>query len=294
MKKILSILLILIILFSSFSVAATEIDENFNIDNYYTYTIELSQLSKTIKSDKEIPNSIDSAIEYVKSLSLSDKGYSYIEDACLAELEGYKNDDIELESYTVLIPKTRAKTYFGTYMNYDFYYEYTSAADFRRETRGDVKSAETENMWQMWMSAVIEIAVSIAEKYFSIPYTIVSIVFDGFPSGDNVSVYYGSYNEYVEQFYDVRTRTVYREESNGSLKACYQDQYSMLRINHYFCPVGVNYESDYELVGQLYNGSIFSNQLSKDAILKSAYTYANRNAMSVYKVSYHRINEVWV
>ena len=37
MKKILSILLILIVLFSSFSVAATEIDENFNIDNYYTY-----------------------------------------------------------------------------------------------------------------------------------------------------------------------------------------------------------------------------------------------------------------
>ena len=37
MKIILSILLILIVLFSSFSVAATEIDENFNIDNYYTY-----------------------------------------------------------------------------------------------------------------------------------------------------------------------------------------------------------------------------------------------------------------
>ena len=84
----------------------------------------------------------------MKSLNLSDIGYSYIEETCLKELATYKENEVELNNYTVLVPKTRAKSYFGTYLNNDYYYDYTSIADMRRNTNGGTKGSLNETKWK--------------------------------------------------------------------------------------------------------------------------------------------------
>ena len=112
MKKALCILLSLIMLLSASTTAfASEmIDKSFCIDDYNQYTIKL--FDETLHTRSTTENTIDTAISYVKSLNLKDMGYSYIEEACLEELDSYKDDDVVLESYTVLVPKARAKSYY--------------------------------------------------------------------------------------------------------------------------------------------------------------------------------------
>ena len=125
MKKVLCILLSVTIVFSmSTSAFADEIEDNsFWIEDYISYTIDFSSINTDMRSVND--NTVDEALSYVKSLNLSDIGYSYIEEACLNELQGYKEDDVILESYTVLVPKVRTKHLYGTYLGSNYYYEYT-------------------------------------------------------------------------------------------------------------------------------------------------------------------------
>ena len=144
MKKVLSILLVVIMLFSMSitAFASTASDDSFCIEDYDQYSIDFSETNPKTRS--VTGNTIDDAISYVESLNLNDMGYSYIEEACLNELAGYKEDGVTLESYTVLVPKARAKRFYGTYLNYDYYYDYTSVSDMRRETNGTKKNASNE------------------------------------------------------------------------------------------------------------------------------------------------------
>ena len=96
--------------------------ENFdelNLENYFQYTINFDEKTRGVSS--ETGNNIEAAIEYVESLNLKDLGFSHIEEACLIELESYSENNVILESYTVLVPKTRETEYFGTYLGNDFY-----------------------------------------------------------------------------------------------------------------------------------------------------------------------------
>ena len=220
MKKVLCVLLSLMMLLSmSITTFASEItDEGFCMDNYDQYTINLSDAARHTRSMSE--NTIDNAISYVKSLNLNDAGYAYIEKACLKELDSYKDDDVVLESYTVLVPKARAKSYYGTYLNSDYYYEYTSVSDMRRETNGAEKGASNASKWDNWILGVMDLAMCFATKEWSIPYTIIRAI-TGVSSTS--AVHYGSYNQYVEQFTNTVTRTIYKEKSGGQLDPCYQD-----------------------------------------------------------------------
>lgn len=291
MKKTVSMLLSLIMLFSlsvpTFANAA-ESDAEFCIDNYIQHTINFHDTNPNMRAANG--DTIDAAIAYVKSLELSDIGYSHIEEACLKELDGYKDDDIILESYTVLVPKTRTKYYFGTYLNHDYYYEYTSVSDMRRETNGAEKGASNESQWDHWILGLMDLGMCFAEWEWSVPYSIVRTV-TGVPSTS--AVYYGSHNQYVEQFTNTVTRTVFKERSSNNFDPSYQDQTSSLRVKLYFCPVGTAFDSDYIEINTVFNGTVRANTLTKDQILSVANVYSNHGAAMIYRVSSHRVTEKW-
>ncbi len=290
MKKVLCVLLSVIMLFSiSITAFASETtDKEFCIDNYDQYTINLSNAAPHTRST--LSSTTDTAISYVKSLNLNDMGYSYIEEACLEELDSYKDDNVVLESYTVLVPKARAKSYYGKYSNSNFYYEYTSVANMRRETNGEKKGASNASKWNNWILGAMDLGMNFFVEKWSIPYSIIRSV-TGVSSAS--AVHYGSYNQYVEQFTNTVTRTIFKEKSSGILDPCYQDQTSSLRVKLYFCPVGTAFDSDYIEIKTVYNGSVKANNLTKAQILRTANTYSNHGGEIIYKVSYHRVAENW-
>lgn len=291
MKKLLSIVLAVSLILSINVTAFASNDKGeseFCIDNYTQYTVNLSTGNPSTRS---LPgNTIDAAVEYVESLELGDMGYSHIEEACLNELDSYRDDGVILESYTVLVPKTRTKYYYGTYLNYDYYYEYTSVSDMRRETNGAEKGASNESQWNSWILGAMDLGMCFSTWQWSVPYTIVRTVTG--VSGTS-AVHYGSYNQYVEQFTNTVTRTIFKERSSTNLDPCYQDQTSSLRVKLYFCPVGAAFDSDYIEIGTVFNGSVTANNLTKDEILSAANVYSNHGGEIIYRVSYHRVFEDW-
>lgn len=220
---------------------------------------------------------------------MSQNGYGYIEEACLSELEKYIEDEVELESYTILVPKTRVKNFYGTYLGSDFYYENTSVANVRRETNGVKKTDANAAKWKNWIMGVTDIAMNFSNRGWNLAYSVIRTV-TGVSSP--TSVWNGSRNQYVEQFTETKTRSIYKKVGSN-YKLSYQDQNSSLRVNLYFCPVGTAFDSDYIKIGSIFNGTVKANTLSKDEILKQANAYANRNSKIVYSVSSHRVTEKW-
>lgn len=292
MRKLVNILLagVLILTMSSITVLASDTptskEQDVGLSAYEQYKIEFNQEPNKTRAES---SNIDNAIQYVKSLNLSENGFSYIEDACLAELEQYRIDGIELEDYTVLVPKTRAKSYFGTYSGNEFYYDTTSVANMRRETNGVAKSKSNASKWNNWILGVTDLAMNFASYKWSIPYTMIRNITG--VSGTS-AVYNGSRNQHVEQFTNTKTCSIYKKQGS-SYKLCYQDQSSSLRVNLYFCPVGTAFSSDYISIGTTYNGKVQANNASKNTILQQANTYANRGSKVVYTVSSKRVKENW-
>lgn len=289
MKKLISIILLLVLTLSlcAPSFASTDEPEDaFCIDNYIQYTINLTEQNPNMRSENG--DSIDAAIDYVESLGLEDIGYSYIEEACLCELNGYKEDGVVLENYTVLVPKTRTKFLFGTYANSKFYYEYTSVANMRRDTIGSKKSNSNEIQWEKWILGVADLGMCFAQAQWSVPYALFRTVTG---VSNPSSVHYGSYNQYVEQFEKTVTRTIFKEK-NGFVP-CYQDQTASLRVKMYFCPVGTAFSKDFYDIGTVYDGAVGTNNYTKDQILKSANINANHGGMAVHKVTSYRVVENW-
>lgn len=100
MKKVTSILLTFLLLVSMLiPVAFASYNENAprSVDDYTQYTItfdtqntgEIASYDSFDRNNTE--DTITLAMEFVDSLDLNSMGYSYIEDACLAELSSYKN-----------------------------------------------------------------------------------------------------------------------------------------------------------------------------------------------------------
>ena len=292
MKQMLSILLsaVMVLSISIPAFASTTDEDTFCIDNYTQHTINFAETDPNMKTRSANENTNDAAIAYVESLELSDIGYSHIEEACLSELNAYKDDGVILESYTVLVPKSKAKYYYGTYLNHDYYYGYTSVSDMRRETNGAEKGASNESQWNSWILGTMDLAMCFFTAEWSVPYTLIRTVTG--VSGTS-AVHYGSYNQYVEQFTNTVTRTIFKKKSSTNMDSCYQDQTSSLRVKLYFCPVGTAFDSDYIEIDTVYNGSVKANNLTKDEILHAANAYSNHNSVIIYKVSDHRVTEKW-
>lgn len=302
MKKLTSLILAIVMLFAvtipvfatSNSTSFTSVQEEeytYCADNYTKYTIDLTQIRGGELSYASDANTVDTTIDFVKSLDLKSMGYSHIEEACMNELNFYKENDMVLEKYTVLVPKTREMYFYATYLGYDYYYEYTSESQIRRETEGAEKGASNETLWNNWIMGLIDLIVSFAlEDVWSVAYSAVTSVTNVFGASD---VHYGSFNEYVEQFTNVTTRTIYKQRSANVLDPCYQDQRCFLRVNMYFCPIGTAFDSDYIFIRTLRDGFFVANDASQEEILQAANVHSNHDSMVIHSVGSYRVREDW-
>lgn len=277
---------------SSFSNSHDDFDLDLN--DYIQYTIDLSseKSSNYISASSEgknVPaNSIDKAIDYVSSLELDDKGYSHILEVCIDELNFYKDEDVILEKYTVLVPSANSMQYFGTHSGYDFYCQYVSISNMRRETKGAEKKSSNADVWNGWITGVLDLVLTFISDNWVMPYSLIrSAIGLSVTSSD---VHYGSYNEYVEQFSNTVTRVIYKQRGSNYIR-CYQDQSSYLRVNHYFCPVGTVFPSDYYNIGQTFAGTVNANQLTTSQILNMANVYSNHGGEAIFRVTDHHITE---
>ena len=294
---ILSLSLALII---SLPVAASnnlENDHSYREEDYEKYTIDFNNTDAVMFSNQNRSSGltnedrIELAIEYVESLELESMGYEHIEEACLSELEEYRMNGVILDKYSVLVPlNTRSVlSYFGTYAGDDFYYSYTSEADFRVEKMGTKMSAKNESDWHYWINGAINLVLCFVNYKFTVPYTLITTV-TGVPGTSQI--HYESYNEYVTQYTNVVTRNVYRDE-RGTMKLGYVDQLGNARVKLYFCPVGTAFASDYIEIGEVFNGSVRVNTFSDEKIMQSCRTNAIHNAQYVLRLISIKITEQW-
>lgn len=266
---------------------------NDEIDLYTNYnwsTINFDDSEEI--NGRSVQDNIDKAIEYVQSLNLSENGYSYIEEACLEELETYKENDVLLTSYTVLTPKTRAtEQYFGSVGNNDFYVTYTSVGDFMIRHDGDIKSKSSEPVWRMWVNGAIDVLMCFLEKEVAIPITLINSVL-GLESQNDFD--YGSYNRYTVKFFKVKTRSILGTSgSSGVKKVAYSDQEGEADYFIEFCPVGHFKQASYQIFEDYENPVETPNPRDKNSILTSANAYYNRGTKITWRFADYELYEKW-
>lgn len=198
---------------------------------------------------------IDNIIDYVKSLDLDEKGYAYVEETCLAELRNYKRQNIVIGKYTVLIPKSKEKEkiFYGNLAKKDFYCQYISEVSFRRETIISEEDSKNDS---------------------------------------KKGIFYDPYENYVEQFHDLVTRIIYKENIDGTYSIGYMDQEGSLRISKYLCTIDAESQTDYMKIGEVYKNQLNSNELDKSEILSLANAYSNRKEIVNYRLSYFKFNKI--
>lgn len=294
MKKVTSILLTFLLLVSMLvPIAFASYDENAprSVDDYIQYTITFdTQNTGEIASydsfdGNNTEDTITLAMEFVDSLDLNSMGYSYIEDACLAELSSYKNaGNIQLEKYTVLVPASSSKNYYGTVGIHDFYYDLTSQADLRVDKEGPSKSA-SNSKWNSWAEGAINLLVCFVDNmWYTVPFTFITSVLNLEGEGSKV-IHDGSYILYTLQYYDVVTRSIYREDGSA-LKLCFMDQGGNLEFFVNFCPVGGDFDKAFYQIAKPYDEeNLWSHSLTKDQILQAANIQASHNSCVKHMLS---------
>lgn len=294
MKKVTSILLTFLLLVSMLiPVAFASYNENAprSVDDYTQYTItfdtqntgEITSYDSFDRNNTE--DTITLAMEFVDSLDLNSMGYSYIEDACLAELSSYKNaGNIQLEKYTVLVPTSSSKNYYGTVASHDFYYDLTSQADLRVDKKGPSKSPSNSS-WSSWVEGAINLAVCFVDnKWYTIPFSLVTSALNLTGEGFKV-INDESFALYTLQYHDVVTRSIYREDGSA-LKLCFMDQSGNLEFFVSFCPVGGGFKQAVYPIRKPYDEEgLWSHTLTKDQILQAANIQASHNSCAKYMLS---------
>lgn len=224
-------------------------------------------------------------MEFVDSLDLNSMGYSYIEDACLAKLSSYKNaGNIQLEKYTVLVPTSSSKNYYGTVASHDFYYDLTSQADLRVDKKAPSKSPSNSS-WSSWVEGAINLAVCFVDnKWYTIPFSLVTSALNLTGEGFKV-INDESFALYTLQYHDVVTRSIYREDGSA-LKLCFMDQSGNLEFFVSFCPVGGGFKQAVYPIRKPYDEEgLWSHTLTKDQILQAANIQASHNSCAKYMLS---------
>lgn len=294
MKKfICSIIAATVLLSSNLSVYAVSSSpgEGFNPENYIHYTIDFVNNERSNSVANSSDNTVEQTKLFVQSLNLGDKGFQYVEDACLQELQEYEENNVEIEKYIVLVPKDSSLTYYGTVGSNDFYCEYTSASNVRIDTYGKEKDSNNEDLWNEIIIGVAELPLNFLETKFALGF----YVFDSIAGLYDPPVYqYESKFVYCEQYDLITTFSVYREQSPGNYKLGYQSQDGDLRIIPYFCPVTSAFDGDYIQGHTIFDGHLDTDEgYSKDQILTITNIQCNHN--NVYTqllVSYH-VKELW-
>lgn len=287
MKKILSIVVVFSLMLSLGTTAFAS--SNSNIDSLYDkYTIDFTAPTARTASNDE--SRISEAISFVKSLGLAGTEFSYIEEACLVELEAYRDSEVELNSYSVLVPKSdAAEKVFGTYNGTTFYYTTTSEAEYRKEVKKTLKDSDNDPDWNAWIIGAVNVGMCFASWKVSLPYTLVSNVLGA------EAAYTVEKDTFMRYVYQVapETRTVYKYV-NGSKKIGVIDQKGTLDIKVNYCPVGLGFKKSDYLIRDLSNQKTEVNNYSNtDSVLKTAYTYSNRNAQWVDILEYYDFEQIW-
>ena len=207
------------------------------VDLYYdkhTITFDTIQSTAVTFSDEVSTSSVDkdhaihlknvaAAKEFVLSLDLENHGMSLVEEACLRELKAYEEtDDIVLESYTVLTPKTITRatpsglSLLGSKNGRSFYYNLTAQASYGAKKNTNKNLSTLQN----WVNGVVDIVLTFAPKKYTIPYTVFKSIL-GTPS--NWTVAYGSY---VENYMRVNptTRNIYTQIGTNQWRCLLSNQ----------------------------------------------------------------------
>ncbi|NCB62976.1 MAG: hypothetical protein EOM52_05080 [Clostridia bacterium] len=288
MKKRIVSLLLTLAMCTTMLVTSGAATNTIDTGDYQRYAIDFTQELKS--SSLRVNNTVDDAILFVKSLSLTGTQNEYVETACLAELELYKEAGIELDAYTVLVPKgTSAEQKLGTYNNMTFYYTTTSEAKYRKEIEKVLKTSENDLNWDNFAKLGVDILMCFAAWQYSIPYTVITSALSGDPG------YVIKANTFMRYVYQIapETRTIYAYQ-NGNKKISYIDQKCTFDTFANFCPVGTGFSKSDYLVASLTGEKAEVNNYSKtNTVLQTAYTYFNRNAQYVDSMNNYDLGQRW-
>lgn len=193
MKKKIAILVLCVCLFcSSTGVVASE-NTDYKPLSGETIVVGLECYQKipvltkddTMVSEYDLERSeksnVEMAREAVLELNLAERGLSYIEEACLTELEEIEKDsNCTLNEYTVLVPKTRATnpSYYATYYGRDYYSSLTSMSNITLEKNN---SFGAYNNLRDWSKNAISLGLCFSNVLqLTIPWTLITATY---PSG---------------------------------------------------------------------------------------------------------------
>lgn len=156
-------------------------------------------------------SNIEAAKDFVTSLDLQEKGYGYIEESCLKQLEDFdENGGIELKSYTVLVPQDNKSSMnvLGTYNGRTFYYDWYSSYDAEYAQERSCSDYDTLDQWQQ---GTIDLILCFIDARITVPYTIISNMSDML----GYEVHMGAFVE-SGALLDARCRGVYVENLSGA------------------------------------------------------------------------------
>lgn len=136
---------------------------------YDVYTINFSDEDNRIATyGAEHRSKVDQAVDFVKSLDLSDRGFYGIEDVYIDELNALAADGVKLESYSVYMPKDGVN--YGSYDGYQF------RATYSVYNESYTRTLSGKSNFEKWVDGGINILMSFlkVKKTIAIPYTVIS------------------------------------------------------------------------------------------------------------------------
>lgn len=250
---------------------------------YNCYTVDLSAESASFSS--ESPNySIDKAISFVKSLNLEEKGFGYVEEACLQELEDYKENNVTLEKYTVLTPKAGLMV-FGTLNGATYYYTDTSISVGGKKWYE--KLDDTGISDHDWINQIGSLLFTLANHTALIPIT-AGLSMAGVAEPAHIS----NEDEFrmAVSFTDVYQRAIGRYNDIGDFRTLYYDQRGKATYDIDFCPGNIEdygNEVDLEFYEQHLPVTVrsYDYDLGREHIMKVCETFYNRPNSGYVKYS---------
>ena len=189
-KKFLSMFLALVMCLSlaTTAFATTPPDDESEYDEIVVFSEPVQENGIQAMSALSSEDRIQQAKDGVLALGLEEMGFGYIEDACLAELDAYAEDEnVILEEYRVLIPKARASSpvFIKTCRGYDFYCAFTSATSTLVNKKDFAKSSLLIN----WSQALANLAMCFgpSDVALTVPWTLLTSLSSLMPSDYEVS-----------------------------------------------------------------------------------------------------------
>ena len=176
MKRYISVFLCLAIIFSSFSISSSATGSTVGslpcangTSGYDFYTIDSSDTDSGYSNSRTYEYlEISRTKDFVKSLSLESRGFSELESVILDELDSLESGGVQLETYTVALP--RATEYYGHFEGFMFQAAYTTYTEhYSQELSG--KSSHIH-----FMQGLVNILMSCpsVSKIVTIGYSIFS------------------------------------------------------------------------------------------------------------------------